>query len=75
VGHLKKAIERHPITACLKGGKKKEPGWLCKEEAVVLNKTTKVHLDQMKINVGCIAEDEWVRQLEDNCLNGGRRCR
>jgi hypothetical protein len=45
VGHFKKSIERHPIIAHLREGKKKEPGWLQKEEAAALIKSTKVHLD------------------------------
>jgi hypothetical protein len=75
VGQFKKAIERHQIIPYLREGKKKEPGLLHKEEAAALNKTTKVHLDPDGKNLECIAEDKWVRQLGDNCLKSGRRCR
>jgi len=61
---MSKTIERYPMIAYLQEGKKTEPGWLCKDEAAALNKTTKVHLDTVENYSGCIAKDKWVRQME-----------
>jgi hypothetical protein len=59
VGHFKEATERHPIVPYCREGR------LCKEETAALNKTMKVHLDPDGKNLGWIAEDKWVQQLED----------